>query len=120
MSTAALLEPDKDARLGSETRRDHHDDSLGEREEPLREPLCELLCEREEALCEREEALLAALLDSRGRVITRTELARAAGLRRAPRRVDVHLVNVRRHLHGGLDYRLVNVRGRGWMLAATS
>ena len=68
-----------------------------------------------EALCERELALLAALEGARGRVITRTELARAAGLRQTPRRVDVHLVNVRRHLQGA-QCQLVNVRGRGWML----
>lgn len=68
-------------------------------------------------LCERESVLLLALLDARGRVVTRTELARAAGLRQAPRRVDVHLVNVRRHLRREVGCELLNVRGRGWMLA---
>ena len=67
-------------------------------------------------LCDREMALLTTLEGARGRVVTRTELARAAGLRQAPRRVDVHLVNVRRHLHESTAGRLVNVRGRGWML----
>lgn len=67
-------------------------------------------------LCDREAALLTLLEGARGRVVTRTELARAAGLRQAPRRVDVHLVNVRRHLQAATGNRLVNVRGRGWML----
>lgn len=64
-------------------------------------------------LSDREQTLLAALRASNGRVVTRSALARAAGLHRAPRRVDVHLVTVRRHLG---DDQLVNVRGRGWML----
>lgn len=68
------------------------------------------------ALCDRERALLEALTFAKGRVITRTELARAAGLRQAPRRVDVHLVNVRRHIGLESSQRLQNVRGRGWML----
>ncbi len=62
---------------------------------------------------DREAALLDALRSSGRRVVTRRELARAAGLREHPRRVDVHLVNVRRSLS---DEELVNVRGRGWML----
>lgn len=62
---------------------------------------------------EREAALLEALRNSGRRVVTRRELARVAGLREHPRRVDVHLVNVRRALTGE---ELVNVRGRGWML----
>jgi DNA-binding response OmpR family regulator len=61
----------------------------------------------------RETAILETLRSNVGRVVTRTELAVAAGLRHQPRRVDVHLVNVRRHL--GVD-QLVNVRSRGWML----
>lgn len=60
----------------------------------------------------REAALLQALMANQGRVVTRTELARAVGLRQQARRVDVHLVNVRR----ALDDRLINVRGRGWMV----
>jgi DNA-binding response OmpR family regulator len=62
---------------------------------------------------EREAALLDALRSSGRRVVTRRELARAAGLREHPRRVDVHLVNVRRMLS---SEELINVRGRGWML----
>ena len=59
-----------------------------------------------------EAVLLRALMANQGRVVTRTELARAVGLRQQARRVDVHLVNVRR----ALDDRLINVRGRGWMV----
>lgn len=62
---------------------------------------------------DREVALLDTLRSSGPRVVTRRELARAAGLREHPRRVDVHLVNVRRSL---TTEELVNVRGRGWML----
>lgn len=65
---------------------------------------------------DREVALLDTLRASGQRVVTRRELARAAGLREHPRRVDVHLVNVRRSL---TDEELVNVRGRGWMLVPT-
>jgi DNA-binding response OmpR family regulator len=65
-----------------------------------------------EALNEREIVLLQTLLANQGRVVTRTELARAIGLRQQARRVDVHLVNVRR----ALDDRLLNIRGRGWMV----
>jgi DNA-binding response OmpR family regulator len=65
------------------------------------------------AIVDREAALLDALRSSGRRVVTRRELARAAGLREHPRRVDVHLVNVRRSLS---DEELINVRGRGWML----
>lgn len=65
-----------------------------------------------EALHPREVVLLQTLLANQGRVVTRTELARAVGLRQQARRVDVHLVNVRR----ALDDTLINVRGRGWMV----
>ena len=65
----------------------------------------------------REVALLEALRGSGRRVVTRRELARAAGLREHPRRVDVHLVNVRRSL---TTEELVNVRGRGWMLVPSA
>ncbi len=62
----------------------------------------------------QEHAVLDAILASRGRVITRTELARAANLHPLQsRRVDVLLVNVRRALH---PEELINVRSRGWML----
>ncbi len=65
-----------------------------------------------EPLTLREVVLLQTLLANQGRVVARTELARAVGLRQQARRVDVHLVNVRR----ALDDSLVNVRGRGWMV----
>jgi DNA-binding winged helix-turn-helix (wHTH) protein len=65
-----------------------------------------------EPLTQREVVLLQTLLANRGRVVARTELARALGLRQQARRVDVHLVNVRR----ALDDSLINVRGRGWMV----
>lgn len=65
-----------------------------------------------EPLTHREVLLLQTLLANRGRVVARTELARAVGLRQQARRVDVHLVNVRR----ALDDSLINVRGRGWMV----
>lgn len=61
----------------------------------------------------RELALLALLAAKCGRVVTRTELATAAGIRTQAKRVDVHLVTVRRVLG---EIPLVNVRGRGWMV----
>lgn len=66
------------------------------------------------ALDPRETAILEILRSNAGRVVTRTELAHAAGLRHQPRRVDVHLVNIRRQLG---EHHLVNVRSRGWMLS---
>jgi DNA-binding winged helix-turn-helix (wHTH) protein len=65
-----------------------------------------------EPLTQREVVLLQTLLANQGRVVARTELARAVGLRQQARRVDVHLVSVRR----ALDDSLINVRGRGWMV----
>jgi DNA-binding response OmpR family regulator len=62
----------------------------------------------------REEAMLAVLRAQTGRVVTRTQLARVAGLAVSSRRLDVHLVNVRRVV--GAD-NLTNVRSRGWMLS---
>lgn len=70
----------------------------------------------DEALGAREQAILCVLEAQRGRIVTRTELARAAGLPVASRRIDVHLVNVRRHVG---SESLVNVRSRGWMLPGT-
>jgi DNA-binding response OmpR family regulator len=62
--------------------------------------------------------VLAVLVESHGRVVSRTELLRRAGLRGlSPRRVDVLLVDVRRIVG---DAHLVNVRGRGWMLTEVS
>ncbi len=61
----------------------------------------------------REEAMLEVLRAQAGRVVTRTQLARVAGLSVSSRRLDVHLVNVRRVV--GAE-NLTNVRSRGWML----
>ena len=65
-------------------------------------------------LTPQEVAVLATLADARGRVVSRSELARLPGLRHAsPRRADSLLVTVRRALGGSA---LQTVRGRGWML----
>jgi DNA-binding response OmpR family regulator len=65
-------------------------------------------------LTDQERCIFDAICAARGRVVTRTELARAARLPQTQaRRVDVLLVNVRRALG---DDELVNVRSRGWML----
>ena len=64
----------------------------------------------------REAAVLAALQAAGGRVLSRSELTRAAGLTGlSPRRVDGVLVALRRRLPPGA---LVTVRGRGWALQA--
>ena len=63
-------------------------------------------------LASQEEALLDILLEARGRVVSRAELARRAGLTGASaRRCDVVLVGLRRALGPGV---VQNVRGRGW------
>jgi DNA-binding response OmpR family regulator len=65
-------------------------------------------------LPDREAAVLAVLEAAGGRVVSRTELARAAGLDGlSRRRVDGVLVRLRRVLPDGA---LVTVRGRGWAL----
>ncbi len=64
-------------------------------------------------LTPRERAVLDVLDAERGRVVSRVDLARRAGLSGlSPRRVDTLLVALRRRLGD----RLVTVRGRGWML----
>lgn len=66
-------------------------------------------------LSPQEVALLAALLDSRGRVAPRGDLSRRAGLSTmSPRRCDSVLMGLRQAL--GAES-LTNVRGRGWRLA---
>ena len=61
-----------------------------------------------------EVAVLAALLEARGRVVSRPELARRSGLQHASaRRTDSLLVTLRRSL-GASAVR--TVRRRGWIL----
>lgn len=65
-----------------------------------------------------EVAVLAALVAADGRVLSRQELARRAGLsRHSPRRTDSVLVLIRQAL-GAEALRCV--RGRGWQLVPAS
>ncbi|MFM8847047.1 MAG: helix-turn-helix domain-containing protein [Actinomycetota bacterium] len=65
-------------------------------------------------LAHQEAAVLKALLDCRGRVVGRRELARLAGIADLnDRRCDSLLVAIRRVL--GADA-IRTVRGRGWMI----
>ena len=69
-------------------------------------------------LGEQEQTVLSVLLANRGRVISRRELARRAGLGElSERRCDSVLVSIRRAL-GPLS--IVTVRSRGWMLSDTA
>ncbi|HEY0518993.1 MAG TPA: helix-turn-helix domain-containing protein [Ilumatobacteraceae bacterium] len=62
----------------------------------------------------QEQSVLSVLLASRGRVISRRELARRAGLANlSERRCDSLLVAIRRALGPSS---VVTVRSRGWML----
>jgi DNA-binding response OmpR family regulator len=66
-------------------------------------------------LGEQEQSVLNVLVASRGRVISRRELARRAGLADlSERRCDSLLVAIRRALGPNA---LVTVRSRGWMLS---
>jgi DNA-binding winged helix-turn-helix (wHTH) protein len=61
-----------------------------------------------------ETAVLAVLREANGRVVSRRELIRRAGLQHAsPRRADSILVEVRRSLGDGA---IRTVRRRGWAL----
>jgi DNA-binding winged helix-turn-helix (wHTH) protein len=65
-------------------------------------------------LGEQEQSVLSVLLANRGRVISRRELARRAGLANlSERRCDSLLVAIRRALGPNS---VVTVRSRGWML----
>ena len=65
-------------------------------------------------LGEQEQSVLHVLLANRGRVISRRELARRAGLANlSERRCDSLLVAIRRALG---PQAVVTVRSRGWML----
>jgi DNA-binding response OmpR family regulator len=66
-------------------------------------------------LGEQEQTVLNVLLANRGRVISRRELARRAGLADlSERRCDSLLVAIRRALG---PKSVVTVRSRGWMLS---
>jgi DNA-binding response OmpR family regulator len=66
-------------------------------------------------LGEQEQTVLNVLLINRGRVISRRELARRAGLADlSERRCDSLLVAIRRALG---PQAVVTVRSRGWMLS---
>ncbi len=72
----------------------------------------------DELLTGQQEAILQALRASTNRVLSRSELAKTAGLGSSQgRRVDVLLVNIRRTL---VNESLVNVRNRGWRLLPTA
>lgn len=68
------------------------------------------------SLGQQELAVLQALIECHGRVVSRRELARRAGIADLnERRCDSLLVSVRRVLGAGA---IRTVRGRGWMLEA--
>lgn len=70
--------------------------------------------EAAESLTPPQRAVLDVLIEAAGRPVSRTELARRAGLHGSdPRRAEAHLVALRRVL--GPDA-ITNVRRRGWAL----
>jgi len=72
------------------------------------DPLCAV------RLGEQERAVLGVLIHHLGKVVSRRELARHAGLvELSERRCDSLLVNIRRQLPAGA---ILTVRSRGWML----
>jgi len=74
--------------------------------------------DRRRGLGAQELALLEVLVEARGRVVSRPELRRRAGLVGASdRRCDVVLVGLRRALGPGV---VTNVRGRGWRVDPTA
>jgi DNA-binding response OmpR family regulator len=65
---------------------------------------------------EQEQSVLGVLVANRGRVISRRELARRAGLAGlSERRCDSVLVSIRKLLGPSS---VITVRSRGWMLSA--
>lgn len=69
-----------------------------------------------ESLTAQERAVFEVLAANSGRVLSRQELARRAGLTElSPRRCDSLIVGIRRRV--GTD-RVQTVRRRGWMLVA--
>jgi DNA-binding winged helix-turn-helix (wHTH) protein len=81
------------------------------------ENLWQPLLDRATRLGEAERAVLRVLVDADGKVVSRADLARRAGLETlSARRVDSVLVNIRRAVG---DEHIVTVRGRGWRAVAT-
>ncbi len=79
-------------------------------------PLNNAMSLEPQALGQQELAVLQVLIDCRGRVVSRRELARRAGIADLnERRCDSLLVAVRKALGTGS---IRTVRGRGWMLEA--
>ena len=69
------------------------------------------------SLGSQERAVLSALLANQGRVVSRRDLSRQAGLADlSERRIDGVLVGLRKRL--GADA-IITVRSRGWMLSDT-
>jgi DNA-binding winged helix-turn-helix (wHTH) protein len=65
------------------------------------------------ALSESDLAVLRVLVDRAGRITSREDLNKLAGLSGSQRRCEAVLVNLRRALGDGA---IVTIRRRGWML----